>query len=199
MSRFVLAVVTQSLQGGNHAQRPIFNHAIECTQELLEFNKYGRYESHDDPSLRYTEDAFHRLNTYNYGFLLGRAGKNEKSKANALRMELMKKRKVDEETNADSWMGSKQRRETNAWRDYISHKIDVSTELDADNNFPKIQSLSDWAEQIGGYGAFQQSFAERHKQAHKTNLKDGCNASNHNLNYLPQVITFQCRILCIEM
>ena len=39
----------------------------------------------------------------------------------------------------------------------------------------------------------------RHEQAHKTNLKDGWNASNHNLNYLPQVITFQRRILCFEI
>jgi hypothetical protein len=29
-------------------------------------------------------------------------------------------------------------------------------------------------------------------------LKDGWNASNHNLNYLPQVFTFQHRILCFE-
>jgi hypothetical protein len=45
----------------------------------------------------------------------------------------------------------------------------------------------------------EQYSAERHEQAHKTNLKDGWNASNHNLNYLPQVITFQCRILCFEI
>jgi hypothetical protein len=45
----------------------------------------------------------------------------------------------------------------------------------------------------------QQYSAERHEQAHKTNLKDGLNASNHNLNYLPQIITFQRRILCFEI
>jgi len=45
----------------------------------------------------------------------------------------------------------------------------------------------------------QQYSAERHEQAHKTNPKDGWNASNHNLNYLPQVITFQRRILCFEI
>jgi len=45
----------------------------------------------------------------------------------------------------------------------------------------------------------QQYSAERHEQAHKTNLKDNWNASNHNFNYLPQVITFQCRILCLEI
>jgi hypothetical protein len=31
------------------------------------------------------------------------------------------------------------------------------------------------------------------------NLKDGWNASKHNLNYLPQEITFQHRILCFEV
>jgi hypothetical protein len=87
----------------------------------------------------------------------------------------------------------------NAWRDYISHEIDVSKELDADFNFPKIHLMSHWVEQIRRYGALQQYSAERHEQAHKTNLKDDWNASNHNLNYLPQVITFQHRILGFEI
>jgi hypothetical protein len=47
-------------------------------------------------------------------------------------------------------------------------------------------------EQIRRYGTLQQYSAERHEQAHKKNLKDGWNTSNHNLNYLPQVVTFQC-------
>jgi hypothetical protein len=45
----------------------------------------------------------------------------------------------------------------------------------------------------------QQYSGGRHEQAHKTNLKDGWNASNHNLNYLPPVITFQRRILYFEV
>jgi hypothetical protein len=45
----------------------------------------------------------------------------------------------------------------------------------------------------------QQYSAERHEQAYTTNLKDGLNASNHKLNYLPLVITLQCRILYFEI
>jgi hypothetical protein len=59
--------------------------------------------------------------------------------------------------------------------------------------------MSHWVKQIRRYGALQQYSAERHEQAHTTNLKDGWNASNHNLKYLPQVITFQRRILSFEM
>ena len=70
------------------------------------------------------------------------------AKATALMMELEKKRKVDEETNAQTWMPSKKWREMNTWWDYISHKIDVSKELDADFNFPKIHWISQWVEQI---------------------------------------------------
>jgi hypothetical protein len=87
----------------------------------------------------------------------------------------------------------------NAWRDYISHVIDVSQELDADFNFPKIHWMSHSVEQICRYEALQQYSAERHEQAHNTNLKDSCNASNHILNYLPQVIAFQRHILCFEI
>jgi hypothetical protein len=81
-------------------------------------------------------------------FLLGRAGQKVKVKSNAGRMEIMKKGKVEKETNAETWTPSNKRREMNAWRDSISHKIDISKELDADFNFPKIHLMSHWAKQI---------------------------------------------------
>jgi hypothetical protein len=199
MSRYLLGVVTQSLQGRSTGQRPILNRAIECTRAVLEFYMYARYKSHDDATLSYMEDALHRFHTFKDVFLLGRASNKAKAKANALTTDLVKMRKVDEETNAETWTPSKKRREMNAWRDYISHEIDISKQLDADINFPKIHLMSHWAEQISRYRALQQYSAERHEQAHKTNLKDDWNASNHNLNYLPQVITFQRRILCFEI
>jgi hypothetical protein len=130
---------------------------------------------------------------------LGEPAKMAKAKANALRMELVTKRTVDDETHADTWKMSKNRRKMNSWQDYISHKIHVSNKLDARFNFPKIHVMSHSVEQIRRYGALQPDFAERHEQAHNPNLKDGWNDSNHNLNYLPQVITFQCRILCFKV
>jgi len=160
---------------------------------------YAPYKSHNDATLSYMEDALCRFHTFKDDFLLGRAGKQAKAKANALRTELVKKRKVDEETNAETWTPSKKRSEMNAWRDCISHEIDAPKEFDADFNLPKINLMSHWVEQICRYGALQQYSAESHEQAHKMNLKDGWNASNHNINYLPQAITFQCRILCFEI
>jgi hypothetical protein len=59
--------------------------------------------------------------------------------------------------------------------------------------------MSHWAAKIRRYGALQQYSAERHEKAHKTNLTDDWNPSNHNLNYLPQVITFQRCILRFEI
>jgi len=94
------------------------------------------------------EDGLHCFHTFKDVFLLGQAGKKAKGKANALRTELVKKRKVDEETNAETWTPSKKRREMNAWRDCISHEIDISKELDADFNFPMTHLMSYWAEQI---------------------------------------------------
>jgi hypothetical protein len=61
-------------------------------------------------------------------------------------------------------------RQMKAWWDYISHEMDVSTELDADFNFPKIHLMSYWVELICRYGALQLYSAERHEQVHKTNL-----------------------------
>jgi len=114
-------------------------------------------------------------------------------------MELWKKRKVNEETYDQTWMLSKKPRELKLWRDYINHKIDVAKELDADFNFRKIHLMSHWVELIRWHRALQQNSSDRHEQAHETNLKDGWNASNHNLNYLPQVVTCQHRILCFKV
>ena len=199
MSWYLLGVVTHSLRGGIPTQRPIFNREIECTRALLEFYMYARYPSHDDATLSYLPDSFHHFHTFNDVRLLGRAGAKAKAKANALRTEPVKKRNVDVQTNAETCKPSKKRHEMNAWWDYITHEIYVSNELDTDFNFPKIHLMSHWAEQVRQYGALQQYSAKRHEQAHQTNLKDSWNTSNHNLNYLPQVITFQRRILCFEI
>jgi len=199
MSWYLFGVVTHSLRGGSPAQGPIFNRAIECTRALLELYMYARYKSRDDASFSYMEDALHRFHTVKDVFSLGQAGNKAKAKANAVRTELVKKRKVDEETNAATWIPSKKRREMNAWRDYITHKIDISNDINADFNCLKIHLMAHWAEQIRWYGALQQYSAERHEQSHKTNLKDGWNASNHNLNYLPQVIAIQRRILSFDI
>jgi hypothetical protein len=88
------------------------------------------------------QEALHRFHTFKDVFLLGRAGKKAKAKANALRTELVKKRKVDEETNAETWMPSIKRRTMNAWRDFISHEIDVSKVWDADCSFPRSHLMS---------------------------------------------------------
>jgi len=92
----------------------MFNHLIERTQAWLVFYMYARYKSHDDATLSYMENALNCFHTFKDVFLLGRAGKRAKSKANTLRMELVKKRKVEEKTNAETWMPSRKRREMNA-------------------------------------------------------------------------------------
>jgi len=71
MSRYLRGVVTQSLRGGNPAQHPIFNRAIECTWALLEFDMYARYKSYNGATLSYMEDALHRFHTFKDVFLLG--------------------------------------------------------------------------------------------------------------------------------
>jgi hypothetical protein len=103
----------------------------------------------------------------------------------------MKRQKVDEETNAEMWTPSTKCHKMNAWQDYVSHEMDIPEEFNADLDILKIHLLSHSAEQISRNGALQLYSATRHEQARKINLEDGWNVSNHNINYLPQVITFQ--------
>jgi hypothetical protein len=63
----------------------------------------------------------------------------------------------------------------NSWRNYISYKVDVLKELDADFNFGKIHLMFHWVRQIRWDRALQQYSAERHQHAHKTNLMDSWN------------------------
>jgi hypothetical protein len=134
---------------------------------------YAGYKSHDDVTLSSMEDALCRLHAFKDVFLLGQAGINAEAKANALGMGLVTKRMVAQETNVETWTASKKWGETNAWRDYIIYEIDVSKELDGDFNFPMIDLISHWVEQIHQYRALEQDFAEIHEQAHKTSPKYG--------------------------
>jgi len=59
--------------------------------------------------------------------------------------------------------------------------------------------MSHWVEHFRRYEALRQYSAERHEHAHEINLKNSWIASNRNLNYLPQVVTCQRRILCFEI
>jgi len=103
MSQYLLEVVTQSLRGGDPTQSPIFNPANECKLVVLEFHLYAQYKFHDNVTLSYMEGTLHRFHTFKDVFLLRRACNQAKVKANALRTELLQKRKVDEETNAETW------------------------------------------------------------------------------------------------
>jgi hypothetical protein len=102
------------------------------------------------------EDALHRFHTIKDIVLLGRACKSPTAEANTQRKQLLKKRKVDEETNGDTSMPSQEWHERNAWRDNISHKIDVSKELDTNFTFLKIQMMFHSHKPIGKYRTFQQ-------------------------------------------
>ena len=199
MSRYLHRVVSQYLQWGSPTRHPIFNCAIDCTLALLEFFMYARNKSHDHATLSYMADALHGCYIFNDVFLLERPGKYVKAIANALRMELVKKRKVDEETNVDPWTPSTKQREMNAWLEYIRHKMDISNQLDAEFNFPMIHVMSHWGEQIRRYGALQQYSSDTHEHPHKTNHKNSWNTSNHNLNNQAQGITCPRRIRCFEI
>jgi hypothetical protein len=90
------------------------------------------------------EDAFCRFNTFKDVFLPGRAGAMAKAKANALRTDLLKKRKVDKYTNAETWTPYNTRGEMSDWRGYIRHEIHIFKPLDADFNLQKIHLMSHW-------------------------------------------------------
>jgi len=91
MSWYLLGVVSQYLRGGSPAQCPIVNHAIVCTQALLECYMYAHYQSHDNATLSYMQDDLRHFHNFNDVVLLGQAGTKATAKANALRMQPMKK------------------------------------------------------------------------------------------------------------
>lgn len=75
-----------------------FNRALEFTWALLQLYIHATYNSQNDTTLSYIEDAIHHCYTLDDVFLLQLASKISKVKATGLRMELVKKQNVDEET-----------------------------------------------------------------------------------------------------
>jgi len=193
--RYLFEVGTQSLHDGSPTQSSIFNHAIQCTQEFLNFYMYSRYTSHNNAKLSYREDGYRRFPTFKSIFLVWWAGNKVKAKAYARRMELVKKWKVDEVTNPKTWMLLNTQDEITPWLGYIIPTENSSKAVDTDFIHQTIHLISHRVEQMCSYGALQQHSAKRHEQVHETNLKDRRNASNNNLNYLPDISTI---VLCIR-
>jgi hypothetical protein len=151
MSWYQHGVVTQSLRGGSPAECPILNHAIECTRPSKVFNMYARYGCHDDATLSSMEDSYRCFHSFKDVVLIGRAGNRAKPKYNALRMDLVKMQKVNEETNAETWTLFKKGRKMYAWWEYNGHKTDNSKGLDADFNLPMIRLMFHWVKLIRRY------------------------------------------------
>ena len=66
----------------------------------------------------------------------------------------------------------------------MSHKIDVSKELDANFNIPMIHLMSHWVEPIRRYGGFQLYSPETYEQALLDRLQSRSRlpaTSNHHL------------------
>jgi hypothetical protein len=59
--------------------------------------------------------------------------------------------------------------------------------------------MSHWVRHIRRYGAFHLCSADRQEQANNTNLNDYWHAPHQIYDYFLQVITFQHRILYIEI
>jgi len=199
MSRYLHRVVTQTVRGLSPAQHPTLNHVIKFTPVLLQFDMYAWYKSQDDATLSYMEDAMQHFHTFKEDFLLGQAGIKEMAKANALRTEPMTKRNIEKETNLKASMALKKWREMNACHDFITYEIDYPKESDADFMFLQIHMMSHWVKYICWYGALPQYSVKRHEEAYITNLQNSWTASNHNLNNLPQAVTFQCHIVCFAI
>jgi len=161
---------------------------------MFDLYMYGWSESHNEATLSYMEDAVHPFLSFKDVVLIAQAGHSAKPEANVQLTELLTKWKEDEETNAATLTPSKKRHDMNALWNYYSHEVDVSKEFVSNFNFPKKHLISHSVKYICWYRSFQQYSAKKHEEAHNMNLKDSWNASNHNLNYLPQVITFQHHI-----
>jgi len=123
------------------------------------------------------QGAFPHFHILKDDISLGQVGNKVKAKANELRIEHVKMQKSDKEINAETWTPSKNRHKMNAWWEHIIHEIDVSNELDANINIPRIHLMSDWVKYIRQYGVLQQHSAKSHEQAHEMNRQDGWNTS----------------------
>jgi hypothetical protein len=118
------------------------------------------------------DDTMGRFQTIKDVLILRRTGKQAKAKAYALCTEPVKKRKIDKETNADTWMQSNMRGDLNGWQDYINHVMDVSMGFDSNFNHPMIYMLCHSVEQIRQSGALRLDSADRHRHAYTMNLQD---------------------------
>jgi hypothetical protein len=97
-SQCLLGVPTQTLQGQTPTQNPIFIRINWCTRDVSEAKIHTPYKSYDDATLSYMVESVGSFLTVKDDFLLGHAGRMAEADPNTIRVELVKKRKLDENT-----------------------------------------------------------------------------------------------------
>lgn len=195
MSRYLYATLAATLSepAPKSYERQHFTEVLQATKSLLEVAMYMEYDSHDEETMGYLDDAIRTFFVQKKAFLPYRAGKNSAALANDERVRLIQQRDAEiQEAKKRGATATEIKRITTEYKDTIRINVDKVLEEDSHFNFPKIHMLLHVVQSVRMFGTLGQHNSNISETAHKES-KEGFRRSNRTGEWTQQILNRSAR------
>ena len=194
--RIVLAALAVALWRPSPSQRLVFNSALKCTRNLIDFHLMSQYHSHTAETIAYMDQYLAGFHEEKEVFLAFRQSKTSKKKADALDKRLQNLYAQEDTNNTSlhtsSNTGPKRRRLEVTRREERDAQRQEIMESDSHFNYPKMHLLMHFHEHILRFGNLPMYSTEIGESSHRTQIKEGYRHSNRN-DYVSQILGYYGR------
>ena len=200
--RIVLAALAVALREPSPSQRHLFNRALECVKNLVDFHLMAQYLSHTAETLGYLDDYLRRFHEDKDVFLEFRQSKRSKRKAEALDKKL-RDQYSKEDTNENSLRSGsiskskRQRLDISRKEERDAQRVEIM-ENESHFNYPKMHLMTHFHDHILRFGNLPIYSTEIGESSHRTQIKEGYYHSNRN-NYVHQILGYYGRHHAMHM
>ena len=191
----VLAALAVALSKPTPSQRLIFNSALRCTRNLVDFHLMAQYQSHTAETLKYLDDYLKGFHKEKEVFLAFRQSKSSKKKADAWDKKLQTQY-AQEDASDPLHRGSKTRQKKQRLDEIRKNERNIQRqeimESDTHFNYPKMHLLTHFHEHVIRFGNLPMYSTEIGEYSHRTQIKEGYRHSNRN-DYINQILGYYGR------
>ena len=194
--RIVLPAMAIALREPNPSQRYLFNRALECVRNLVDFHLMAQYRSHTTETLAYLDDYLKCFHENKEVFLEFRQSKTSKRKAEALDKQLREQHAEEDANDTSLRRGSsakskRQRLDIARKEERDAQRVQIM-ERESHFHYPKMHLVTHFHEHILRFGNLPMYSTEIGESSHRTQIKEGYCHSNRN-DYVCQILGYYGR------
>ncbi|KAF3936016.1 hypothetical protein ABW19_dt0202204 [Dactylella cylindrospora] len=193
--RILLGVSVVALSHPTHAERPLFNQALQCIRGYLEFHLLAQYHSHTESTLRYLQYFWKQFHDHLDVFAIFRNSARKKNLAatfQKLRQDAQDEIAAGGEMNASRQ--NRIQRKLKQLDDEYHERLKILNRF----NTPKAHQPVHYPDFVRLFGYLGSWSTDASELAHRYQIKEGYRASNR-INFNSQIMAYYQRKLLFRL